>query len=633
LAVSFSVLLMAGVNLTLTRIVNSLVNRRRFFHWSWFTRSSLYNESLCVVSGLGMAVLWSVNPWLVFLGVLPVWTTLFMLTVHSRGEQTLDARDAELRSLQELGLELGRELDEERLQAAVLRLAGDALDAGAALIGTRDEADGPLRILAHRGLGAGPPVVLPLTTLDDELFEQGQVGRVDGGPEVSRRYPALAWLKSSGVLLAPLEMHGQRNGLLALFRGEDRRPFDLEDAGRLASLVRFINVALSNAQLVGELQQMQVQLAQSDKMSALGMLVSGVAHELNNPLTSIMGYAELLSVQEGDPRRRRMMERIGNESRRAGKIVQNLLTFSRRYKPEKKLISINKVLADVLDFRAYELRVRNIEVVERLTPDLPTVHADAHRFQQVFLNLISNAEQAVEQGERPGVITIASELCNDTVRIVVSDNGCGIHPGDLQQVFVPFFTTKEVGSGTGLGLSICYGIVEEHGGRIDVEPVTQGGTSFVVELPAAGPPESELAPDADPPSVTAPDKPILPGRLLVLDDEEPITSLVTEFFEERGWLVSPATEGEHALELIADGDFDALVVDMRMPGMDGQTFFGKLQALRPDLAPKVIFSTGDTGNQETVRFIEETGSPILQKPFNLEELNRMIGRSVERIDA
>jgi two-component system NtrC family sensor kinase len=374
---------------------------------------------------------------------------------------------------------------------------------------------------------------------------------------------------------------------------------------------------------------MQSQLVHSEKMYALGMLVSGVAHELNNPLTSILGYAELLNSREGDSRKQHMLGRVAREAKRAGRIVNNLLTFSRKHKPAKTLVDLNEILLDVLEFRAYEQGVRNIVVERHLSPDLPGVLVDPHQFQQVFLNLITNAEQAiVDSKASSGRIAVTSDTHGDSVRVQVSDNGPGIPPEEIERIFLPFFTTKEVGRGTGLGLAICYGIVEEHGGHISVRSAADEGASFVVEVPAAA--EDVVAAatadeDAEPVDLAA-----ASGRLLVVDDEAPIIELVTDFLESKGWEVESAREGTEALEVVGDGRFDVLLVDLRMPGMDGQAFFEELRRRRPELAERVIFATGDVGSGNTARYLDELDNTLLRKPFNLDELTRVIARVAGR---
>jgi len=289
----------------------------------------------------------------------------------------------------------------------------------------------------------------------------------------------------SAMLSAPLRVQGQRPELLLLFRGEDRVPFGPGELRRLATLVPFVEVALSNARLVAERKDLQGQLVQAEKISALGVLVAGVAHELNNPLTSVLGYAELLGAGETDPRRRDKLSQLAQQARRAAEIVQKLGLFARMGEGERRPIDLNEVVHRVLEFRADELAARGIEVERRLSSGLPPVEADVAQMHQVLLQLLSNATRALEPVRRDRRVVIETRVDHGQVRMTVSDNGPGVPPGQVDQIFLPFFTTKEVGTGPGLGLSICYGIVKAHGGRIRVERSPQGGAAFVIDLPPA----------------------------------------------------------------------------------------------------------------------------------------------------
>ena len=612
-----------AVNHLLTHGVISLASRRRLLRVDSLTWSGLLNELFCIVSGLSMAVLWWVSPWLSLLGVIPIWVLILLLVQLSMRSQQLEARQEELRSLQDLGLEIGAELDAERLRRAVVRIASEALQASGAFLATRDAERGGLLVLASHGLRPEPPAELPEDWLGTGFFESGSVRRGQDLPPEGRERPELSFLQATGVLCAPLQVLGRREGVLLLVHGERRRPFDEHDVRRLETLVRFVDVALSNAQLVTELKQMQAQLVHSEKMSALGMLVSGVAHELNNPLTAVLGYTQLLLERDEGHGARRMLERVHGEAERAARIVQNLLAFSRTQKSEKRPTSLNDVVERVLDLREYEFKVSNLEVRKALAPSLPPVMADGHQLQQVVLNLVTNAEQAIEETGRPGRLVVETTDRGGSVQVRVSDNGPGIPQENLKRIFLPFFTTKEVGRGTGLGLSICYGIVQEHGGRIDVESRSGAGSTFVVELPTAA---AGVLPEAAPILVPEPPAPAHPARLLVVDDEEAISELVRDVLEPEGWSVRVARDGAEALRTLAGEDFDVLLVDMRMPGMDGRAFYEALRQSRPDLVRRVVFATGDAGSDATTQFLEQARTPVLGKPYDVRALVEAVSR-------
>lgn len=614
------------VNHALTHGVVSVVTRRPPHRLGLLSWPVVLVEVLCIVSGVGLAVFWQLDPALVLLGVIPIWALMLLLTQLSRREQELSDREEELRSLQALGLELGSELDGERLRQAVVRIATTALRAkGAVLMELNSDRD-HLVVQAHEGIELPPPESVPAQRLGEEFLRTGTLQRIDDLPAERQAWPELAFLPAEGVLCAPLEILGKRDSFLLLFHGAERRRFDDEDAKRLETLVRFVNVAVSNAGLVRELREMQDQLAQTEKMSAMGMLVSGVAHELNNPLTAVIGYSQMLLGQEGDPAKSRMMERIVAESERAGKIVHSLLTFSRKRKPEKTVTDLHELLEQTLEIEAHDLRAQGIQVVRRFARNLPPVLVDAHQIQQVFLNLLSNSLDALREAKRRGRIVIETRDRGGRVQVLVSDDGPGIPAAHLKKVFLPFFTTKELGRGTGLGLAICYGILQEHGGRIEVESSENQGASFLVEIPIArahvepGIVEPEPAPPPAPPVKSA------SGRLLVIDDEDVITDMVREAMELDGWTVVCAKDGAEALDILAEADFDALLVDLRMPGMDGRQFFEALRTTRPELVARVVFATGDTGGVDTARFLEETGRIVLGKPYDLRDLADAVSR-------
>lgn len=256
---------------------------------------------------------------------------------------------------------------------------------------------------------------------------------------------------------------------------------DITQKKRAEEELRRINRQLEDA--MTQLKTSQAQLLQSGKMAAIGELVSGIAHELNNPLAAISLHAELLADEDDWAEVKNCARTIKEQTDRAVNIVHNLLSFARKHEPKNEVICLNDSLSATLELRRYELNHGNIEIVTELAPDLPLILADNHQLQQVFFNLLTNAEQAIHSVRRQGRISITTRPAGANVRLSLEDNGPGI-PADVQaRLFEPFFTTKEVGQGTGLGLSICYGIIAEHGGRIFVESDPGHGTAFIIELP------------------------------------------------------------------------------------------------------------------------------------------------------
>ena len=372
---------------------------------------------------------------------------------------------------------------------------------------------------------------------------------------------------------------------------------------------------------VTDQKMLQEQLIQSEKMSAIGQLVSGVAHELNNPLAGISAFAQLLLAEKRfPPDQRTAAETIYSEARRASRIVQNLLTFARQHKAEKGPAAINQVLDDTLELRGYELRVRGIDVRREYDEALPDTMGDAHQLQQVFLNLITNAEQAMERAEgRHHRLTVRTRRAADAIRIEVEDTGSGVPANLLERIFNPFFTTKPTGHGTGLGLSISLGIVREHEGRIWAENAAQGGARFIVELPVIVPRAS-----GEFPAVLAAHPVGDSLHILVVDDEASVRVALQRYLAARGHDVETTASGQDALGLLRAGEYDAVIVDMRMPDLSGEQLFEELRAADREHAERVIFTTGDLVSEQMRRFLDGSGRPCVPKPFEFSSFDQVL---------
>jgi len=363
------------------------------------------------------------------------------------------------------------------------------------------------------------------------------------------------------------------------------------------------------------------QLLQAEKMAALGQTISGVAHELNNPLATILSWAERLAEKAPDEATRHGLEVILGESERAARIVRKLLTFARKRQTTRSLIDLNQVVRDTLALRAPEQRHANIEVVFAQAAGLPPVFADAHQMQQVLLNLVINAEQAMRSAHGRGSLVIRTwhDASRDVVALQVSDDGPGVPAEMKNRIFDPFFTTKDTGEGTGLGLTVAYAIVQEHGGSVGLETPPSGGASFTVELPVSGlegaarqhaaVPQGEVAPGA---------------RVLLVEDERSLALAVGEALTDAGLHVDHAGDGEEALARVRNRTYDLVICDLKMPKVDGRTLYRAIAAGTPALARRVIFVTGDVAGADTERFLEETGCRWLTKPFRLRDLLRNV---------
>ncbi len=423
-----------------------------------------------------------------------------------------------------------------------------------------------------------------------------------------------------------------RDGAEAVGRGDFSRRVEVTSEDECGELAATFNQMTENLQAsrkkleqtVETLKATQAQLVQSEKLSAIGQFTAGVAHELNNPLTAVIGFTELMGLAKLPSEHRDYVDNILAGADRCKRVVQNLLSFARQHQPERKPVDLNELVRLTLKFLYYQLHTSNIKVSEHLAPNLPLVMADAHQLQQVFLNLITNARQAME-GHRPeGLLRVTTEVANDRVRVCFQDNGPGIPPENLLRVFDPFFTTKEVGQGTGLGLSLCYGIVREHGGSIQVLSPPGQGASFIVEVPVAQGNEAaseRLGTTAGQPTAT------LEGhgkRILVIDDESSLLSLAGNALGAAAYQVDTAGDGETALRLLSQNRYDLILCDWKMPGLNGQQVYERISGGDPTVAKRFLFMTGDVVNEKARRFFEDHQQPCLAKPFTLEELRSVV---------
>jgi PAS domain S-box-containing protein len=361
-------------------------------------------------------------------------------------------------------------------------------------------------------------------------------------------------------------------------------------------------------------------MAQSEKMITLGELVAGTSHELNNPLAIVTGYADLLLSEKSlDPDQRSKVESIRKNAHRAANVVHSLLAFARKRKPVRVETQINTVAEAALQLKEYDLRTSGIIVEKVLSKDLPHVFVDPNQIEQVLLNVINNAQDAVMAGaEQRRRIRIASGNAAGRVVIRVEDTGAGIAKDDIKKVFDPFFTTKPLGKGTGLGLSISYGIVREHGGEIEIQSQSGRGTIVSISLPAyASRPAAAAEMPASRRSVSG-------RRFLVVDDEMELTSIISRLVVRSGSTADTATSIAEAMKLARLKDYDFVIADIKMPGGNGIDLYRQLCAFRSSYRGRVLFLTGDTSNPATLQFLEEEGLPYFAKPFDFHAMEAFL---------
>jgi PAS domain S-box-containing protein len=384
---------------------------------------------------------------------------------------------------------------------------------------------------------------------------------------------------------------------------------------------------------VTEARQNEERLQRAERLAALGGLAAGAAHEINNPLAAIALAAQVMQENDQLPEDVREDVRvIERQASRAGEVIDRMLVFARRKEGERKAVDLNGIVRDVLRSRQYMQETHGIRLDTDLLNNLPLVWIDAGQIERAVLNLVVNAERALQEvpeGER--LLSVATRNSNIGAALEVSDNGPGIPAEVIPRIFDPFFTTREVGEGTGLGLSMSYSIAQSHEGDLRVESRGNEGTTFTLDLPRADaarrPASVSAEPGASPAdgdeegSATGPRAAM---RILVVDDEQSVRSLARRFLATKGHHVDEAKSGRVALRMIQEREYDSLIVDLRMPDLSGEGLYEWLKKNRPALADRVIVISGDIANPQTVEILERMGRPFLLKPFDLDELLRVV---------
>jgi PAS domain S-box-containing protein len=544
------------------------------------------------------------------------------ITERKQAEMEIRRRNQELLALIAIGEFLRQPSKLQEGLAAALRKVTDlvSLDIGAVYL--LDEAN-TLKASVAVGLRSGqfhnsPPIEVP-----DSLFDQLRQAHVTLLPGSNPALPAafremqqLEKIVSSQVIV--LWSEDRIIGVI-LAGCRQARQFSDAEMNLLAAVGNQIATSIDKSLLLVQtrdayesLRRTQEQLLQSEKMAAVGQLVSGVAHELNNPLTAILGYSQLLQSQEfPESRRADYIEKLYKQAQRTHHIVQSLLSFARQHKPERTSVQLNEIVEDTLILREYDMKVANILVQRELDPNLPSTAGDFHQLQQVFLNILNNAVDAVGENQGPGEIWIRTRKSGSQLCIDFANNGPPMQ--NPHRVFDPFYTTKPVGKGTGLGLSICYGIVKEHGGEIQARNLPRGVT-FSVTLPLVSVNVSAPAESAS----RAADGP--GSRILLVESEEAVLELEQEILRERHVCVRIARTAWEAIDLLKAELFDAAVMDVRIPGETSTpALYRWIEENRPALAPRVIFTTSRIRDSNAIELQRKFGCALLTKPFAVGE--------------
>jgi signal transduction histidine kinase len=550
-----------------------------------------------------------------------------MIAITAEKHLLLESAQREVRAqklLNEAGRVLTSTLDEQEVLNRIMREVIQVLDTEAGSVLLVDEEHGNLYFAAVAGpeseglIGTSMPLGQGIVGWTVEHGESVLIADARADQRFYQEIDQQTGLSTQSVVCVPLFSKDKVIGAIEVLNPQTGH-FTQHDLQLLESLSPQAAIAIENAFLfeniktqMAELKRTQDQLLQAEKLSAIGKLVAGVAHELNNPLTAIVGYSELLLEVCDDREMCDDLGRINREAQRSARIVQNLLAFARQQKTEKLTIELGDIVEKTIDLLAYQLEVDNITLVRELSAQKMTVLGDSYQLQQAFLNLITNAHQAMRKSRGQGTLIIRTEATDHrTAQISFIDDGPGIPKEIASRIFDPFFTTKDVGEGTGLGLSICLGIIQEHSGRIWLDEQVDRGAAFVIELPL------HYGKDRKGGSANATGTVSSHRQLSILavDDEQEIMVLLRRILEGKGHQVIAANNGLEAQEALKVQRFDLVLCDLKMPGMNGSDLYRYIQQEYPDLTDRIIFTTGDTVSEESWTFLHQVKNRCISKPF------------------
>jgi len=561
----------------------------------------------------------------------------FVLDITERklAEEEVRRRNRELLVLNSIGQTLNQPLELDEMLNRALRQLVELFggDVGAVYLLDRDTHE--MSRAAHFGMRTEYARHFPRATFPPDLLEHIRAIRATilSQPELPLPRVFRDVQQAEGIVASQILVLWSRTEPIGLLSLGHRSPKEFAPAelNLLVTVGTQIAVAFEKAHLYEEtrtayenLRRTQEQLLQSEKMAAVGQLISGVAHELNNPLTAILGYGQLLASDDlVSAKGADYVEKLHKQAQRTHRIVQNLLSFARQHKPERLPVEVNQILEDTLALREYDLRANNIIVHRELADDLPQISADAHQLQQVFLNILNNAVDVVLGMRVNGELWVRTYQDADANRLIVEfiDNGPGVK--EVAKVFDPFYTTKPVGKGTGLGLSICYGIVTEHGGEILVRNAPPRGACFTILLPltAVANYRRQEHPEAG--------EFCGAGRILLVDDEEAVRDLEREILRPFYRTVYTVRNLREAILLLESEQFDLVVAEWKPNGdFPGTEFYDWVCRVRPELANHVIFTMSGTNTEDSVSTEMKMACLFLRKPFRIDEFLTLVRRAL-----
>jgi PAS domain S-box-containing protein len=548
---------------------------------------------------------------------------LLDITEQKRAEMDIRQRNRELLALNAIAEVLGNSGQlEDGLHGALLKV-NELFSTDAAAVYFLDESTRVMRLSASvgylpRDMRKSIAIELSATLIQQMRDVKATVisGTANALPEAFRKLQ-----RDEGIVVSQFVVLWSKGKIMgALVVGSRMgRQFSTAELNLLAAVGNQIATTIDKSLLLNEtreayetLRLTQEQLLQSEKMAAVGQLISGVAHELNNPLTAILGYSQLLKSDEfttargGD-----YVEKLYKQAMRTHRIVQNLLSVARQHKPERSQAKINQILEDTVALREYDMKLNNIRIHRELDTSLPVTGADPHQLQQVFLNILNNAVDAIQEKGGGGEVWIRTATSGGRISVEITDSGPGVK--NPSKIFDPFYTTKPVGKGTGLGLSICYGIIKEHAGEIHVKNAPPRGAMFTILLPVA----AGSIPEAEPSTQLSE---AVGGRVLLVDDEDDVLQLEREILISHGLSAKTARSAREAIEILKRTQVDGVVADLKIPGdvstLDLYCWIGNH---RPELATHVAFTASDPTSGDVAEQLRASGCSVLPKPFRIEE--------------